>query len=71
MCHLLTQAVVDGVASSVFSGPEFFGCSAWKTLMEECEGRIHREPEAKRVRVQLNTLRLDNRINGYEHGNNF
>ena len=28
-CHLLTQEVVDGVASSIFSGPEFLndGCS--------------------------------------------
>ena len=38
-CHLLTQEVVDGVASSVFSGPEFLndGHSTWRTLMEEYE----------------------------------
>ena len=39
--------------------------------MEDHEGRIHREPEATRSRAQLNTLRLDNRTNEYEHMNNF
>ena len=37
VCHLLTQATVDGMASSVFSGPEFLsnGHLEWKTLQEE------------------------------------
>ena len=38
--------------------------------MKDCEGRIHRDSEAKRVRAQLNTLQLDNRTNGREHRDN-
>ena len=38
--------------------------------MEECEGRIYRDSEAKRVRAKLHNLRLDNHTNGREHRNN-
>ena len=39
--------------------------------MDECEGRAHRETEAKRVRSLLKHLRLDHRSNGYEYRNYF
>ena len=44
---------------------------AWKTLQEEHEGMVHREPEAKRVRALPNALRLDNRANGHDRRNSF
>ena len=40
-------------------------------MQEECEGMVRREPEAKRVRASLNTLRLGDRANFHEHGNSF
>ena len=72
-CYLLSQDAVDGRASSVFSGSEFLrnGYLAWKSLVDECEGRVHLETEAKRLRSLSNNLRLDHRTNGYEHRNHF
>ena len=65
--------MVDGCTSSVFSGSEFLnnGHLAWKSLVNEHEGRDCRETEAKRVRFLLNHLRLDHRTNGYECCNHF
>ena len=71
--HMLENAVAAGNASSIFSnkGIENNGYMAWAQLVLEYDGAGQREPEAMRVRAQLDAIRLNTRTTGHLYKNAF